>query len=194
MAVATYFSVWPEEANVLKAADLSGLAAIVERLNLQVDDKRPIKLFLPKVLLKAIEKQAGLKHKKKDILLAAAREFRRRFPQVESRMKLPPTMDNYDKGERSSWVLRLDSADRQLLEDIGKGNPKIGNRYDAFIEMAAMIPKMKFADLTDRKRISLYLPIPDDLEIALQAKQNESKMPRVRILLQAIEEQPKVRR
>lgn len=183
-----YFRVWPDEAELLKSVDLSRLTATVEHLKLaQVSsDMRAFKLWMPEELQASLEAAAEKRHKKKDVLLAAAREFRRKFPQSRRLLDHVPDMDNEWKGKRKSMVLRLDPAEHRLMQDLGRGNAKIGNRYDALIEMARIIDNMDLEDRRNHKRVTVYLPIPEQLHLAIERRHKETGLSRVQILLEAV--------
>lgn len=184
-----YFTVSRYEAEQLQDADLEGLSDIVASLDLEStsDTKLPLKLLVPKELSRALEDVKKLGYKKKEALVATAREYRRRYP-MPSKWEDPPHKEEHEPKDRDSLVLRLPPDERNLLQNIGRGRPDIANRHQALLELAKLIPEMDFKK-RDRERISIYLPLPQELYDALEQRFEETHVPRVRILLAAVKRQ-----
>lgn len=189
MTVTKYFTVWPDEAETLKNADQKQLIELINQLDFSSDsgEKKPLKLRIPQPLRDSLEVAHKLGHKKIDVLLSAANEYRRRHPWESDWEELPAPVENEPKGgDRQDLVLRLSATDRKLLQDIGRGCSKVANRYEALTEMASIIREMKLPDLTKRRRISVYLVLTQELNDVLERRHRESKVSRVQILLQAL--------
>lgn len=184
-----YYTVWPDEAEILKNADQEKLVETIGRMDLARDtsEKRPLRLRIPQPLRDALDTAAALGHKKVDVLLSAAREYRRRHPWEPGWEETPAPAENEQKGgERKGIVFRLSPADRDLLRNIGRGCSHVSNRYEALLELAPIIRAMDLCDFSARKRISVYLPLTQELQEVLERQHAETQIPRVQILLKAI--------
>lgn len=185
-----YFNLLPDELERLKSMDLGKLVPIVESLDLQPGKIRPIRLILPPELIKALGKAADRGHKKKSVLICAARVYRRRHHLRSNRPGTEPLAENSQKEKRQGYVLRLEPEERQLLQNIGRGGPKdIRNRHEALIALSKIINEMKLPDIRRQRKSNCYLATPVELDVAIERRYRESKMkvPRVKILLKAAE-------
>lgn len=185
-----FFQATTEQAAALKSASLKNLAKRVRSLKIrkekEIEETRPLKLLIPKALDDALIRSARLGHKKKHALLLAAREFRKRYPQSKRLLDESPNMDNDPKKTRRSMVVRISEDERELLQNIGRGNSRIGNRHDALITMAAILDELELPKLPAKGRATISLTVPDDLNEAINARHKETGIPKIQILLQAI--------
>lgn len=189
MAIPTYFTLWTDEAEALKNADQKKLAKAIRRLDLsdEAAKKRPLKLRIPEQLRDALDAAAELGYKKIEVLLSAAREYRRRNPPEPDWEESPAAVENEPKGgERRGQVYRLSPADHALLQNIGRGCSHVANRYEAMLELASIIEEMDLPDLTDRERISVYVPLSEELHELLERRYAETGIPRAKIVLKAL--------
>lgn len=190
MAIPTYFTLWSDEADALKSADQKKLAKAICRLDLSDDaaKKRPLKLRIPEQLRDALDAAADLGYKKIDVLLRAASEYRRRNPWEPGWEESPAPPENDPKGgDRRGQVFRLSPDARALLKNIGRGCSRITNRYEAMLDLASIIEEMNLPDLTDRQRVSVYVPLSEELHEALERLSAETGIPRAKIVLKALE-------
>ena len=87
--------------------------------------------------------------------------------------------------DRKFVTFRFFPEDRELLQHIGKGRPEIEDRYEAFLDLAKLVPGLELPNIKDLERRPIRLGIPAELEEIINKKSEETGQPFITILLEA---------
>ena len=170
---------------------LSTLVPLIPKVDLsKEDDCRPIRLKLPAELDKAIRRVIKTKAKRveqkySDVLLAAARRYREMHPFSKENWQ-EPDYARYARAERErrqeedielvrkKRVFRLPNAERELIQNLGRGRDDSITRHDALCELTTIVENMHkegaFDEVKQRRRKSCRIDIPFDLMAAIDAR------------------------
>ena len=200
MAIFKVAKVFSEDRDLLRAIaagpGLSALVPIVSALVLpdSGDPKRAIRLKLPPNLREVIHDAIGEGERKTGnkfaaVLIQAARRYREMHPLPKDWTE--PDQADYGKAERERRkneaddlerkpiVLRLDENDRELLQNLGRGRREFITRHGALSELVEIVREMhkegEFDQISQRRRRSVHIAVPADLDAAIREKIGETR-------------------
>lgn len=67
-------------------------------------------------------------------------------------------------------TLRLFEPERQLLQDLGRVRPGVGDRHAALLDLVGVVDDLELPDLRARERRPLRIKVPEELERAINRK------------------------